>query len=764
MRGRTKLIGILLTLVASVAVFIALFGTYPFLHLKTNMFGGAGDIQKDIFNTYWQAKYDNSVRHCGSMNYPYGEETTYTGCQTYVSAPLQWLRRAGIGDFSRYTLLLMNLVLIVSILLCPLFLYLLFHELKVPEWLAIVASVAITFFSPQMGRVGAHLTLAYFFIIPGALYLFSRWWITRGLRYCAWIALLTFFAMLAHPYYVVFIGAIWAMVWLYLLFEKKTGEGPVWKIVCQCLIQMVVPMALFGLLVQTGGNGGVRALLPTGFYKFGGSLAGVFFPNGNFSCLPFLCGWEAQVWIGFVAMAVFIVGMVKTIIKVCHRQWGELLRVTDHEFLNLMFWTSVIVLLFSFGIPLLWFPLRFLAHLGPIGQLRALGRFGWLFFFVMNIVAIYAVSKYIRNLRPAMKKLVSLLAVSALVANVVGIYTLYWFRWEAIHPSPIFSDIDNHFSENQWVKQLDASQYQSLLPLPYFSVGSEHLSLMVDNEDFARAFYVSAKTGLPMHAINASRSVISQVYDNLALVRPPYFSFSILSDLPDQRPILLTAPANGWIRHEEQQLLEYATPLFSANGIDFYKMEIADFHRYESDFQKKMSRLADSCSLYETASDVFCSDSSARFLLYTFDDAPSATAFVGEGASEHYVTYWEPVYDGCPNLSGTVVVSFFLCDYLDDRSGYYRFRVQRFSPDGTEIYHDQSDLDGYVSHVFNGWARVGYGIPDVTATDRIVVSVRNRLREKDNPVYIDNLLLQEEDTHVVNGDGTMRLLDNRPVK
>ncbi len=764
MRRHPKAVGLLLTFVASTAVLLALFGTEPFLHLRTNMFGGGGDIQKDIFNTYWQAKYDNSVHHCGSMNYPYGEETTYTGCQTFVSAPLQWLRRAGIGDFSEYTLLLMNLVLVVSILLCPLFLYLIFHELKVPEWLAIGAAVAITFFSPQMGRIGAHLTLAYLFIIPCALYLFFQWWMTRRTCYCVWIALLAFFAILAHPYYIIFIGAIWAMVWLYLLFSKKSGEVPIWKSVCQCLLQMVVPMALFGLLVQTGGNGGVRALLPTGFYKYGGSLAGVFFPNGNFAYLPFLCGWEAQVWIGFVAMAVFIVGMVKTIVKACHRQWGELLRVTDHEFLNLMFWTSVIVLLFSFGIPLLWFPLRFLAHLGPIGQLRALGRFGWLFFFVMNIVAVYAAGKYIRILRPFGKMVVSTLIVSAFVANVVGIYTLYWFRWVCVNPNSIFTDVDNRLPKNQWLKQLDASQYQSLLPLPYFSVGSEHLSHTVANEDFGRAFYLSAKTGLPMHAINASRSVIAQVYNNLALVRPPYLSFPVLSDLPDQRPILLTAPTDGWICGEERQLLEYAEPLFSANGIDFYKMEIADFHRYESEFQKKMSLFADSCSLYETAHGIFCSDSAARFVLHTFDDTPTQTAFVGEGAAEHYVTFWETVYDGCPNLSGTVVVSFLLSDYLDNRSGYYQYRVERFLPDGRKIYHDQSALDGYVSHVFNGWARVGYGIPNVSATDRIVVSVRNRLREKDNPVYIDNLLLQEENTHVVNGDGTVRLLDNRPVK
>ena len=764
MKGRTKAIGILLTFVASVAVLLALFGTFPFLHLKTNMFGGGGDIQKDIFNTYWQAKYDNSVHHCGSMNYPYGEETTYTGCQTFVSAPLQWLRRAGVGDFSDYTLLLMNLVLVVSILLCPLFLYLIFHELKVPEWLAIVASVTITFFSPQMGRVGAHLTLAYLFILPCALYLFYRWWITRRTRYCVWFALLAFFAMLAHPYYIIFIGAIWAMVWLYLLFsKKKKGEVLVWKSVCQCFLQMVVPMVLFGLLVQTGGNGGVRALLPTGFYKYGGNLIGVFFPNGRFG-LPILSGWEGHVWIGWTALAVFIVGMVKTVVKACHRKWNELLRVTDHEFLNLMFWTSVIVLLFSFGIPLLWFPLRFLAHLGPIGQLRALGRFGWLFFFVMNIVAIYVISEYVQSSRPAKKISILALTITALVADVVGIYTLYWFRWASKHPSPIFSDVNNHLPENQWVKMLDASQYQSQLPLPYFSVGSEHLYFPVANEDFGRAFYVSAKTGLPMHAINASRSVIAQVYDNLALVQPPYLPFPVLSALPDQRPILLTAPTGGWLRQEEQQLLEYAQPLFSSSGIDFYKMEIEDFHRYESEFQKKMSRFADSCSFYETASGIFCSDSAARFSLFTFDEKPTPTAFSGNGAAEHRVTFWEPVYDGCPGLSGTVVVSFLLGDYLDDRSGYYQFRVQRFSPDGMEIYRDQSDLDAYVSHVFNGWARVGYGIPAVAPTDRIVVSVRNRLRGKNAPVYIDNLLLQEENVHVVNGDGTVRLLDNRPVK
>ena len=758
MRRHPKAVGLLLTFVASVAVLLVLFGAEPFLHLQTNMFGGGGDIQKDIFNTYWQAKYDNSVRHCGSMNYPYGEETTYTGCQTYVSAPLQWLRRAGIGDFSRYTLLLMNLVLVVSILLCPLFLYLIFHELKVPEWLAIGAAVAITFFSPQMGRVGCHLTLAYLFILPAALYLFSRWWTTRRVRYSVWIAILAFFAMLAHPYYVIFIVAIWMMVWLYLLFARKIGEGPVWKPVCQCLLQMVVPMALFGLLVQTGGDGGARAVLPTGFYKFDGSLVGLFFPQCRFG-LPELSSWEGQIWIGFVAAAVFLVGLVKTFVKLFRREWRELLRVTDHEFLNLLFWTSVIVLLFSFGIPLLWFPLRFLAHLGPIGQLRSLGRFGWLFFYVMNIVAVYAEGKYMHRLHLPGKIAVSVLIVAVLTTDVVGVYMQYWFRWHAVNPSPIFKSV-----ENQWVDKINSADYQSVLPLPYFSVGSEHLYFTVADEDFGRAFYVSAKTGLPMHAINASRSVITQVYGNLALVRPPYLPFAMLSDLPDQRPILLTAPTNGWIRGEERQLLEYAEPLFSANGIDFYKMEIADFHRYESEFQKKMSLFADSCSLYETAPGIFCSDSAARFVLHTFDDTPTQTAFVGEGAAEHYVTFWETVYDGCPNLSGTVVVSFLLSDYLDNRSGYYQYRVERFLPDGRKIYHDQSALDGYVSHVFNGWARVGYGIPNVSATDRIVVSVRNRLREKDNPVYIDNLLLQEENTHVVNGDGTVRLLDNRPVK
>lgn len=763
MRVHTKAIGLLLTFVASVAVLLALFGMEPFLHLRTNMFGGGGDIQKDIFNTYWSAKYDNSVHHCGSMNYPYGEETTYTGCQTFVSAPLQWLRRAGIGDFSDYTLLLMNLVLVVSILLCPLFLYLIFHELKVPECLSIAASVAITFFSPQIGRVGCHLTLAYLFILPATLYLFSRWWTSRRVYYSVWIALLAFFAMLAHPYYVVFIGAIWAMVWLYLLFARKRGEEPVWKSVGQCLLQMVVPMALFGLLVQTGGEGGVRALLPTGFYKFDGSLAGPFFPQCRFG-LPELSNWEGQIWIGFVALSVFVVGLVKTIAKFFRRRWNELLRVTDNEFLNLLFWTSVIVLLFSFGIPLLWFPLRFLAHLGPIGQLRALGRFGWLFFFVMNIVAVYAAGKYIRTVHLSGKIVVSTLIVAALVVDVVGAFTQYWFRWNVIHPSTIFSDVDNKSVENQWVDKINVADYQSVLPLPFFSVGSEHSYYAVGNEDYGRAFYVSAKSGLPMHAINASRSVITQVYDNLALARSPYLPFAVISDLPDQRPILLTAPTEGWLRHEEQQLLEYAQPLFSANGIDFYKMEIADFHRYESEFQMKMSQLADSCSLHETAPGIFCSDSSARFIIRTFDDTPTKTAFVGDGASERYVLYWDTLYYGCPGLFGDIEISFLVSDYLDDRSGYYELRVVRLTPDGKKTLDHVGSFYDYVPDVFNGWAHFCYPMLDVGKDDRIVVAMRNRLREKDNPVHIDNLLIRPADVHIVNDDGTVRLLDNRPVK
>ncbi|MBO4644902.1 MAG: hypothetical protein J5642_00110 [Bacteroidales bacterium] len=759
MKERGKIVGLLLTLTLSVVVLLLLFGTTPFLHLKTNMFGKSDDVQKDIFNTYWNAKYDSTVLHSGSMNYPYGEEVSYTGCQTFVSAPLQWIRRAGWGDYSRYTLLLMNLILIIAILACPLFLYLIFHELKVAEWLAVVAAALITFFSPQMGRVSAHLTLAYLFIVPCAVYLFLRWWTTRRVSYSVWIALLSFFAMLAHPYYIVFIGAMWAMVWLFFFLSGRRGEEPVWKSVCHCLLQMGVPVLLFVCMLKAASTDGVRALLPIGFYDFNGSLLGTFFPNGRFG-LPKLVRWEGLVWIGLLAMAVFVVGLVKTVAKICRREWRELLRVTDNEFLNLMFWTSVLVLLFSYGIPLLWFPLRFLAHLGPLGQFRALGRFGWFFFFMMNIVAVYTAANQIRSLRFPLKITVSVLVVGALMADVVALGVQYKFRKVNVNPSLIFSDIDNKLPENQWVDKINTADYQSVLPLSYFSVGSEHLNLSMSNEDFCRAFYVSAKTGLPMHSIHASRSVISQIYNNLALARSPYLPFAVLSDLPDRRPILLTAPAGAWIHDEESKLLHYATPLFTANGIEFYKMEIAAFHQYEVDFQKEISCFADSCSRFEVSPNVFCSDSASRFVLRTLDEKPAAMKFVGNGAAEHCVTSWETVYDGCPNLSGTVEISFLLSDYLDARSGYYKFRAVRLAPDGKEI----ACVDGGVSEVFNGWARVSFNMLDVNSSDHIVVSVWNRLRGKDCPVSVDNLLLRQEEVHVVNGDGTIRLLDNRLVK
>ena len=75
--------------------------------------------------------------------------------------------------------------------------------------------------------------------------------------------------------------------------------------------------------------------------------------------------------------------------KIYRRSWKTLLLVTDNYFLNMVFWASFAALLYSFGLPFI-LGLEFLVeYLGPLQQIRSIGRFTWLFYFAINLVVFY---------------------------------------------------------------------------------------------------------------------------------------------------------------------------------------------------------------------------------------------------------------------------------------------------------------------------------------------------------------------------------------
>lgn len=744
---REKYIGLICTLLLAFGGLFLFLGSAPLLHPGTIAIGPAGDGLKDVFNTYYHARYDTTMWHSGSMNYPYGECVTYTGCQTYISIPIQLLRRAGIVDLSGQVLLFVNLLAFAAVIACALFLYLILYELAVPWWMAVFGAVFITFLSPQLSRMGSHITLGYAFILPCAIYLFMRWHQTRRWSFTAALALLTCFAALAHPYYVIFLGAIWLIIWGYFVFyEHGQGLGKT-AAAFQCIVQFVVPIALVMLLTKIGDSATDRVPVPRGVDEWAGNLLGIFCPTKQ-AVLHKLATWEALAWIGIPALVLCVCGLVAFAKKIWQHRWRELLHVTDHLFLNLLFWTSVLLLLFSVGVPLRMLPATWLQHLGPLAQLRALGRFEWLFFYAINIILVYEVARWINEKQKLFSTLIATTMLVALAVEDCAFARFYKLYDVPAVPQRIFVDIDNQLTENQWVKKINPQDYQSILPLPFFSIGSEHLLYGAPDEDIESAFYVAAKTGLPMHAISASRSSISQTYKNLALTMEPYEAYDILEDLPDSRPILVVTTQNGWRRPSENRLLSYADTLLTAGNTVLYRLEISDLNAFRADVQKQMSQRIQAC-WDGTSEGLFLSDSTCAFQFETFDEKTCDRAFQGAGASACQPSKWVPLFDGHLNMHNDVWMSFAVADYQSMLMGHTDLQASVTSPDGNCHYWFCEQLPNCLEAFHDGWGIVRVKLTEITPDDHVCISIRNRSMPKKQKIHIDNLLFTEGDLDVV---------------
>ena len=72
-------------------------------------------------------------------------------------------------DFTYHSNQILHLSILLSYIVCAVFLYLIFSRLAFPPWYGLIIAVALTFMSPQTERIFGHLGLALFacYLPPG---------------------------------------------------------------------------------------------------------------------------------------------------------------------------------------------------------------------------------------------------------------------------------------------------------------------------------------------------------------------------------------------------------------------------------------------------------------------------------------------------------------------------------------------------------------------------------------------------------------------
>lgn len=742
-----------LAAVALSIFFIGLFWGFDWLvNWNTQFFSTKSeDLIKDVYTTTYHVAHDDGMAISHAMNYPYGEYYTFTGLHPLVAAPLQWLRDAGVAHTERAVLPLMNLMSLLSIVLCALFLYLLLRELKLPVWYSVVVAMLVTLMSPQLQRIGAHMSLSYYCAIPMLLY-----FTLRHLRSGAWgwalaIGVSMLWFALCHPYYIVFYAVVAVGELVYISFRRRDlewcKEGFWRKISIAALLGLIVPLGVFYVLSHVGMPDGARTAVPSGFFRYQGRIEGILFPYGrpyflDDSKLFATVQWEARNYVGFVAVVAIVLILYCFFRNLVKKRYASLLRPTDSRELNLFLFIATLLMLYACGVPLNWFPRNVVAYIGPLAQFRAQGRFVWLFVYVINIVAFYGLFRWMQSNPKTLRKVVLVVAlvVMAVEATAYNWYNKAWYsnQWAE------WTDYDNQLPQNQWVKDIDTSQYQAILTLPVFNAGSELVYLPSQDRMFARSALLSMKTGLPLVCNESARSDIRQAWDCIALSRTAFDFLRLPDALPDDRLLLLAVTKDkDLLSDAEKMILSYADTLMMLDEMELYSLhpDVLRIVRMQTSDELE--------TLYDTA-------------LMDSIDYRSA-ALVVPDTVEGDIHQWTTVYDGPLTLSGDVEISFWMSHILNDQ--YSRSDIKVFATAGGE----ESQLFGWCADVLldivdidrnEGLIRLHTSLPD--GCERLRIVMRNR-EMRPSPVMFHHLLVRPEGMHVPFVDG-QRYIDNIPLK
>lgn len=728
--------GFFLTLVLSIAVLFLFFG--PLLKNPNHVyFSPSGDGLKSYVGAMYHLEHDSNLFRMNAMNYPYGEMAFFTDCQPMIVNPVKILSNYGL-DFRPYIVGIINGFMLVSIVLGALFLCLIFLELNVSWWFAAIASVGIAMLSPQIGRLGGHFSLSHLMWLPMLIWLLMRFDRNKSFILSGIIGLLTFLAAGMHMYFFALFGFLFLFYWTYALYNKHLNIRD-YRWVIHLFIQLILPLILVQLIV--GSNDGItdRTTHPWGFTTYKANPASVLLPlHKPYATLLMKIeafhkyDWEAFAFIGLVSLIGFFAGITKMVKRIRTKQaWWK---VSDNMLITVFFWASVASLLLSFSIPFNLGLMFLLDYLGPIQQLRALARFSWLFYYLMNILVFYGIFKLIKQ--SLTMKVLSVLALAFLLydgyLNVSGYAPRLNNRVEEL------DDAANTSPENAWVSLISPDEYQAVLPLPYFHVGSENVWLEPKCDILRQSFLVSLKSGLPSMGVMLSRTSLSQTYKSLELVTEPVSNFRFTTDLTNKKPLLLMVENCNDLTASERNLVSHSQLLWQGPKFTLYQLPIAQLDsismRGEQKFNSEMH------AIYSGTAD------STQVLFYTgFESNPYDGAFDGSGAFSGEIKNWNRVVDekiqnGQPG--DTCEILFWVKGYETDlfARSIMEF-VQKTGDETVDYKYDQ--FQHFYCSLKGDWMRIRIPFVLKSDHDQLMLSIRNA-DLKQFQLVVDDVVIRKQ--------------------
>lgn len=471
------------------------------------------------------------------MQYPFGEYIFFTDNTPTLSVPLKWISD-NIVDLTPYSFRIFNWFCLLGFLASTFFSWLIIKRLTHHIWLWSILAITLPWITGQVFRLGiGHFNLSFSWTYLAVFYLLIRLYDNRdSFKKVVLISLLlvvvVYLIAFVHLYYLPMLCVVIGTVGLVIAILNHKNYK---KLLGWLSFSGIVPLVSLGsvwLTLRTVDTYYDLRKKVEGSYNWGEWNLKIdgFYSNYEFSTIPFLfktklvLNGESYAYLGAFALyaTVFLLlwliyktiknrrhffGAFKTYFSGDKGTVAVLIFLAGLMCLNIAIgeYAKMFNNKLSFDNPL--HPFKYIRLLaGEVTQFRVLARFQWVCFWAFNFTLIYLVDRLLYLRRK--------IWMTTLAAILIGFSIIDMADMQGLVIKEKKDNILLHEAAREpykaLLKDINIDNYQAILPLPFYMIGSEDPDMMLNVNDKWRTetFLLALETDLPLMASTLSRSAL----------------------------------------------------------------------------------------------------------------------------------------------------------------------------------------------------------------------------------------------------------------
>jgi hypothetical protein len=138
--------------------------------------------------------------------------------------------------------------------------------------------------------------------------------------------------------------------------------------------------------------------------------------------------------------------------------------------------------------------------------------------------------------------------------------------------------------------RLNPSDFQAIIPLPYFHIGSENVWLAPEGRTYEFSYMTSLFSGLPLTSVLLNRNSISETFEHLRMLQEPSGDPVYFAEKISRKPYLIIREKNSTLSNYELEMTDSATLLAESPSLLFYRLEANYFTQRMEAFQENVRR------------------------------------------------------------------------------------------------------------------------------------------------------------------------------